>query len=169
MVSKLGKMVTYDEDLPLKNLSDFSITWLCEVTWHIRYFLSPLATCIYGHQTWPPNMATIHGKEVTLLEGLPPINLYNLSSMCSFEVTWQVKNTISPLSQCIGSQDLPGWWHTVRSSHLYICMTPQWGGHVRLLDKSNTLYLQEIWSPCGKPMDTELVKVLSFCERLPSL
>ena len=38
---KLGKVVTYQEKLPLIKLLDSSITWFCVVTWHIKYFSSP--------------------------------------------------------------------------------------------------------------------------------
>ena len=43
MVTKLGNVVTYHEELPLITLLDPLITWLCEVTIHIKYFISSLA------------------------------------------------------------------------------------------------------------------------------
>ena len=102
-------------------------------------------------------MAPKHGKVVTFHEGLWSINSHNLLIECSREFTWQIKITVFPLSQCLFSQDLPGWWHTVRSSHR--------GGHVWSRDKLSTSYLH--WM---KTIDTtKLRKVLSYCERLPPL
>ena len=52
MATKLGKVATYHEGLPLITAQDPSIMWSCEVIWHIKYFISPLA-----QDQWPPNMA----------------------------------------------------------------------------------------------------------------
>lgn len=43
MATKLDEEVTYPEELPLTKIYDPSVTWSCEITWHIKYFLSPLA------------------------------------------------------------------------------------------------------------------------------
>ena len=86
-------------------------------------------------------MATKHGKVVTLHEGLPPINSYNPLNICSRESIWQIMNIKPPLSRCVWSQDLSGWWHVARSSNLWIRVTPQWSGHVRSHGKLNALYL----------------------------
>ena len=48
---KLGKMVTYHEELPLIKLLETSLTWFCEITLHIKYFVSALAL-----DQSPPNM-----------------------------------------------------------------------------------------------------------------
>ena len=99
MVTKLGKVVTYHEELPLIKLHDSLVTLLCEVTWQIKYFIS----CYIN-----PIIATKHGKVVTYCERLPPINLNNPLNMCSCEVTWWIKNVTSPLSQWLWSQYLQG-------------------------------------------------------------
>ena len=52
MANKIGRMVTYNEELPLVELHDPSIMWFCEVTLQIKHFLSPL-----GLDQWSPNMA----------------------------------------------------------------------------------------------------------------
>ena len=49
---QLGKVLTYDEELPLIKLLDPYITRFCEVTWHIKYFKCPVSI-----DQWPPNMA----------------------------------------------------------------------------------------------------------------
>ena len=43
MVTKLGRVVIYHEELPLIKLLDPSITWFCKVTGHAKYFISPFA------------------------------------------------------------------------------------------------------------------------------
>ena len=77
----------------------------------------------------------------------------------SFEVTWQIKSIVLPLSQSLWSSNLSGWWDMVRSSLLEIRQTPQWGG----LGDHVTNHIHYI------PMDTKLGKVLTYCERLPLL
>ena len=52
MAIKLGKVVVYHEELPLINLLDPSKTWFCKVTWHVKYFISPLAL-----EQWLSDMA----------------------------------------------------------------------------------------------------------------
>ena len=42
MANKIGRMVTYNEELPLVELHDPSIMWFCEVTLQIKHFLSPI-------------------------------------------------------------------------------------------------------------------------------
>ena len=55
-------------------------------------------------------MTTKHKKVVTHRKGLPPINSYNPSLMCLPEANCQIKNIMSPLSQCLWSQELSGWY-----------------------------------------------------------
>ena len=52
MAIKLGKLVKYLKGLPLLKLLDLSITWFCEITRHMKYFISPHA--LYQ---LPPSMA----------------------------------------------------------------------------------------------------------------
>ena len=42
MVTKLDKVMTFHEKIPLKKLNDSSITWCFAVTQHIKYFISSL-------------------------------------------------------------------------------------------------------------------------------
>ena len=101
MVTKIEKVVTYNEELLLIKLLGPSITLFCEVSWYIKCFISLLAI-----DQWPPNMTkwwlSVTWQSGTQCEGLPPINLSNPSNMCSWEVTWQI-NFISSLSQCLWS------------------------------------------------------------------
>ena len=60
-------------------------------------FKSPVALN-HVHQTW---------QGVTYREGLPSLNLHNPLKM-SCDVTWQIKNIISPLSQALYSSNLSG-------------------------------------------------------------
>lgn len=53
-------------------------------------------------------MVTKDGKVMTQCERLPPINSNNLLNLCSQEITWQIKHTVSPLSQDSWPQDLSG-------------------------------------------------------------
>ena len=88
----------------------------------------------YIFYTYTRPLATKHGKELTYHEGLLLINSYHPLNMWSQEVLWQTKN-ISPLSQCLWSLNLLGFWYTVRSSHPLIRLVPQWGGIARSLIK----------------------------------
>ena len=132
-----------------------------KVSWSFNYVvLWCHMTYVLYMFTYTKPMSTKYGKMVALHEGHPHINSHNPLNMCLLEVTWQIKNIISPLSQCLCSQDLPRWWHTMRSSHPYICITPQWGIKCKL----NTLYphLQDTYGH-------KLGMVLSFYDRLPLL
>ena len=71
---------------------------------HVKYQILYISTF-----TRP--MVTKHG------EVIPLKTEYNPLSMCLGEVTWQVQNIISPISQCLWSQDLSLWRHTARISH----------------------------------------------------
>ena len=89
-----------------------------------------------------------HAKMVTGRTGLPLMTLYKPVNMWSHEITWHIKNIASPVSQCLWSPNLSGWWHNARSSHPYILMTSKWGGLVRSRDKLNTLY-PHLWKTHG--------------------
>ena len=51
MVTKLGRVVTYYEELPLIKLHDPSIKLFSEVTRQIKFCISP-RTLANGYQTW---------------------------------------------------------------------------------------------------------------------
>lgn len=79
MNTKLGK-VTYNDELPRTKLHDSSITWFCEVTYQIRWFMSLLVLA-----QWPP---ILEGGD--LHERLPPIisnNPLNMPPCLKFEAT----------------------------------------------------------------------------------
>ena len=97
MATKPDNVVAYHEEHPLKKLNYTSFTWFCEVKWHNQILNIP---------TWTKPIIPKHRKVVTLCEGLPPVNSHNHLNMCSHEVTWQIKNTVSPLSKWLCSQDL---------------------------------------------------------------
>ena len=81
---------------------------------HFKYFIS----------TSTRSMATKRGEVVAHGKGLLPISSHNSLNMCSCEVTRQIRNTISPLSQYLWSKD----WYAARSFHRSICKTRQWVG-----------------------------------------
>ena len=54
IATKLGRVVTYFEELSLIKLHRPSIRWFCEVTWQIKYFLSS-----FPLDKWSPNMAKL--------------------------------------------------------------------------------------------------------------
>ena len=91
MVTKLGRVVTYLEELPFIKLHHPSITRFCKITWQVKYFIS----------TSTRLMAINHGKVVTYRERLPPINSH-------VYVKSHGKLKASPLSQWLCSQNLPG-------------------------------------------------------------
>ena len=97
--------------------------------------MSPLAL-----DQWPPNM--------TYCERLLHINSYNSLAISVTEVTWQVKNIISPLSQCLWSQDYHGG------------DVPQ-GALINLRNLAIRWSCEVTWqikytSSCSRPMDTKL-------------
>ena len=49
MVINLVRRVSYHEEFPTKHSNDSSLRWSCEITWQIRYIISPLAEA-HGHQ-----------------------------------------------------------------------------------------------------------------------
>ena len=53
MITKLGKLVTYNEELSLIKLHYLSIAWFCEVSDNTNNSIFPLAL-----DQWPPNMVT---------------------------------------------------------------------------------------------------------------
>ena len=51
MATKLGRVLTYDEELLPISSNDPSIKWSCEITRQNKYVISPLAL-----GQWTPNM-----------------------------------------------------------------------------------------------------------------
>ena len=70
---------------------------------------------LYLHLHWTNDHRTKQGDN--LLWGASILNSLNTLNMCSCEATWQIINIIAPLSQCLWSLELTGWWHTRRSSY----------------------------------------------------
>ena len=50
-------------------------------------------------------------------EGIPTIKSHDHLSKYLCEITWQIKNIKSHLSQHLLSPNLLGWWYTLRSTH----------------------------------------------------
>ena len=105
-------------------------------------------------------MAAKHRKMVTHRDRFPPINSQNPLNMSSHEVKWQIKNIVSPTSQCLWSQDLSEWWLTQGApTHKFLCPLNEvvmWG-HV-----TNKIRI----STYRRPKNTKLGKVLFYSERL---
>ena len=108
-------------------------------------------------------MVSKHGKVVIYHAGYPLINLHNTLNMWSHENTWDIKNVVSPLSQCLLSPNLSEWWHTKMISHSSIQMTP----HSCSCDV--TQQIKCYISTCKRPVETKLRKVLTYRERPPPL
>ena len=129
MDTKRGKMLSYlDELLPVKshdpkkslpgNLASwwlammgfhpcYSSFWSCSLA-RSRDKLKPLYlhyNNIYGHKARQDGYSH--------LDSLLPIKLYDHIITWFCEITWQTKNIVSPLPQCLWSQKLAGWWLTL--------------------------------------------------------
>ena len=118
---------------------------------HMAYKILYISTC-----AWP--MTTKHSMVSDTTQEASPINSHSSLNMCLHEAMWQIKSNACGHKMCQGCDLLQ------RVPHPYICMTPQWSGHVRCRDKLNTLYLHG-----RKSMDTKLGTLLSYRERLPPL
>ena len=93
------------------------------------------------------------------------LNSHKPLNMPSREVTWQIKNIISSLLQCLRSPNLSGWGVTATSSHPKVSITSPWGGLVRTPDKINILYLhlqrthgQDIMQDADLPWEAPTIK-----------
>ena len=146
MTTKLGKVETSWKADTHQFTWSFSHILFCG---HLRSILN-IFTCIRP-------MATKHGKVGTLRKKFPPITSHNPLKR------WQIKNIISWLSQCLWSQDLPGWWHTSRSrtriSHNH---SVRWSYEV-------AWQVKYITSPLVIPVDTKVDKVLEMQSEAPFL
>ena len=96
--TKLGRVVTYHVDLPhlqSHNLLAHEFTWPRD---KIKLLYLQYQN-FYGHQAW---------WDGGLLERFLPIKLLDslVTKFCS--ITWQTKTIISPLLQCLWSQNLAG-------------------------------------------------------------
>ena len=116
MVTKLGRVVTYHEELPLLKLHDSSTTWFCEVTWQIKYSIFSLTL-----DQWSPNMfylqktsgnktrqgADLPWETPTLKSTWPFDHVINVRSFENLE-----KFNIFSLSQDFCPLNLVGCWVT---------------------------------------------------------
>ena len=104
------------------------------------------ALYFYQHNTFVP-LAIKFGRVVIYTEELPLTKLHDPPMTCFCEVTWEIKYFLYlhfHWSQCLWSPNISEWWYTVWSTHQWVSMTPQWGGHERSHKKSNTyLHLQK--------------------------
>ena len=144
--TKQGNKVTYLEGLPSIKPYNPLIIWSCEFTQHIQN-ISPLPQCLCS-----PNLV---GRWYTL----KAIKLYNLLITQPSQITWQIKNFISQLPQCLKTAHLAACWLRKRSfqpqSHMVL-----WG-HMK-----NQLYYI---STFRGPNYTKLGKVVTERYRLPCL
>ena len=137
MSTKLGKVVTYNEELLLIKLVNSTITWFCEVTWQIStLYLYLLET--NGHQTWQ--------------------GVKSPWGASTYKFIWFFKHLFmrgprdklktSPLLQCLWSQDLSGWWHITRSFVWPLIEGIKWG-HL-----TNQIHI----STCRRSIDINLLR-----------
>ena len=156
MTTKLDRVVTYNEELPSINPYDPSVTSSCEVMLQNQYLIFPLAL-----DKWPSNMVKWWWL---IVRGFHPQSPKSLSTW-SGEVTWQIKNIKSPLSQCLSSPNLSDTplWHTARSSHPQSHMTLYSCG---LVWGHTTNQIRYIFT-CRKPIGIKLGKAVISCGGLP--
>ena len=81
MATKLGRIVTFHEGIPLRKSHDPLTTWSCEITWQTKNIFT----------TTKP-MATKLGSVMTYLEGLLPIKSYDFLIIWLYEIMWQTRN-----------------------------------------------------------------------------
>ena len=128
MTTKPGTVVTYNEELYSIKSEDFLIAWPCNVIWQIKYVIPLLPQWHSGFlksrgksktfiSTTTMSETTTISSVVNWREGLPIIKSHDhlIKSLC--EITWQIKNIKSDLSQYLWSPNLSEWWLTARSSH----------------------------------------------------
>ena len=75
MATKLGRIVTFHEGIPLRKSHDPLTTWSCEITWQTKNIFT----------TTKP-MATKLGSVMTYLEGLLPIKSYDFLIIWLYEI-----------------------------------------------------------------------------------
>ena len=142
MATKRGRVMTYlGWLLPIRS-HDHIITWSCNITWQTKIITYPLIKCIciwlsvlaewgYTVRSFLPQaivnyfsccittttrpMATKRGKVVTYYKKLQPVKSHNLLNTWSHEVTWLIKNILSPLPQYLLLSNMTGWLHIIRS------------------------------------------------------
>ena len=96
MVTKLGKVVKYHENLPLIKLIDLSInslvTWFCNVAWHWTLHISTYAT---------PMITNKHGRVMTHHEVMFSGDHKIIWPFKHVSTRVHVTKKASPLSQCL--------------------------------------------------------------------
>ena len=103
MATKLGRVVTYDEENSPIMLRDSLISKS-----HTKNKISPLS-----HFTTP--VTTNLSRTMTCNEGNSPIMSQDPPTMWSHEVTWQIKK-ISLLLQGLCPSNLAGWWLMIKET-----------------------------------------------------
>ena len=105
------------------NLSWWYLTHI--ITWHFDHLVLEDHVTNENHcitiTTVP--MATKLGRMVTYLERFQHIKLHNPLTMWPCKITWQTKNIISLLTNCLWPPKLAEWWLTLRGSFPYGHMT----------------------------------------------
>ena len=132
IATKLGRVVTFNEELPSIKSENPLIMWSCNFSWQIKYAISPLPQWPF-YQNWQGG---------SIQERV--LKSQNLLITWSFKVTWQIKYVISLLLQDIWILNLARWWVTIRGS-TYKVRQPfsAWSS----LDKLKTFYLYpNAWS-----------------------
>ena len=107
IATKLGKTVTYLDELLSIKLHDPSITWSCEIAGQPKIIICPMTTK-HGDSITTISMATKLGRMVTYLDYFLPIesNDHIISWFC--EISSQTKNILSVLPQCLWPQNKVG-------------------------------------------------------------
>ena len=103
-----GRLMSSDEESPPTKSHNPLITWSGDhVTNGKRYIFTSTRV-----------KAVNLDKEVAFDEKILPRKSRNSLSTWSHEVTWLIKNVISPFPQDLWSPNLTGWWLMIRSNKL---------------------------------------------------
>ena len=108
LVTKPGRIVTDNEELPSIKSGDHLIAWSCKVRWQVKNVISPHISYVTTM-----TMANKPGKLIPYSEELALIKLKNLLITCSYKVTWQIRYFLSILPQDLCPLNLAIWWVNV--------------------------------------------------------
>ena len=128
--TKLGRTVTYNEELPyIKSRDKLNMLYLFITRKTLVPKLSKfVARCkklppitshspsnTWSHEiTWNIKKATKSGRVITFCKGLLVIKLHDHLIMWSSWITWQIKKVLTPLQQCLKPPAIVVRWRRVR-------------------------------------------------------
>ena len=104
----------------LKTLQDGDLPWGApthKITWPFNHGVlqNHVINYILYNSTTRVAMTTRLGM-VAHHDGLLPIKSHDPLIMWSYDIMWQAKTSISPLTQCLRPRNWLGWWLILKSS-----------------------------------------------------